>query len=159
VAPHTIELRVVNRLSTPFDEEVSSSFELLPRDASPGAVPNRQLWGPAHPSTGLRYDRSVRVGPEGIVPARDPEPRLILAPRESHSVTVDLHAVKWQLSHLSVWPDQALWEVAPPGEYSLWFEIGVGQSRIRSNAITVSVGAKPESSRAPRDRLSGGMVR
>ena len=65
VAGHTVELSVRNRAAEPVEGDAHSAFILLPVDSSEDAIPNRGLWGPAHPTTGRPYDRATRVGPGG----------------------------------------------------------------------------------------------
>jgi hypothetical protein len=138
VAGHAVELTVQNLRAQAFDAEVSSAFMLLPIDSSEEAVPNRRLWAPAHPGTGRPYDRAVRVCQEGIQPPPDPEPQLSLKPGESHTIVVDLDTLKWQLAHLSVWPDQALADTVEAGEYFLWFELD-GREHVRSNRVRIDL--------------------
>ena len=65
VAGHTVELSVRNRAAEPVEGDAHAAFILLPVDSSEDAIPNRGLWGPAHPTTGRPYDRATRVGPGG----------------------------------------------------------------------------------------------
>ncbi len=145
VEARTFELTIRNSAATAFDSRVSSAFKLLPADASVDAVPNRVLWGPTNPNTGRPYDRAVRLGRDGAIPPPDPESRLLLDPQQSRTTGVDLDALKWQLAHLSVWPDRTLREIADPGEYILWFEVRAGEELLKSNEvrITLVAGGRP----------------
>lgn len=139
---HTVELRIRNMSAQRIDAEVSSAFMLMPVDSSEDAVPNRRLWGPAHPTTGRSYDRAIRVGPSGTQPPPDPEPRLLLNAKQSATTVVDLDALKWQLAHLSVWPNRTLADAAEAGEHFLWFELETGSESVRSNKIRIAVAGR-----------------
>jgi hypothetical protein len=55
---------------------------------------------------------------------------------------IDLDAIKWQLSHLGVWPDRAVTEVAEPGEHFLWFELHTDEESFKSNEIRIDIVAQ-----------------
>jgi hypothetical protein len=72
---HTVELSLRNKSAGQLDGDASSAFMLLPVDSSEDAVPDRSLWGPADPPTGRAYSRAMCVGPGGITPPPDPDPK------------------------------------------------------------------------------------
>ena len=133
----TVEIAVTNETDRWLDTAVSSVLLL-------GGSDGKTFWAPFHPATGLPYDLSVRVSPGKPVPPEPKAPRLRLGPNESHRLVIGLRNLKWGLQISSMWPERKFEEVAPPGSYSLVWELATddGAVRLRSTAITVEVPRK-----------------